>query len=347
MLKNNADKEKNKLKLLIKIVSYCVILLSFYYLGTVLWKLDLSKIKFEEPLLSIGLIMFFSVIYAVSLLLIASSWKMTLDFFSKKKNEVREIFEIYSKTNIAKYIPGNVMHYVGRNFLGRKLGLSHSQIIYSSLIEIFFVIFAAVLLLLIFVVTGLIDIPFEKLNIDLTKRIIIVSVLVVALFIVFIHPKIRNKLKAKLLELKSLLEDKIKFSFLLGRITLLYLIFFLISGSLFLFTNMFVLNITINRFDEIFIHLGALISSWVIGYVTPGASGGLGVREALIVLLLSPIYGETVSISAAILNRIICVAGDIFLFLAYILRKKKRNNDSKGYFDEKENETHNSNSMLQ
>ena len=54
--------------------------------------------------------------------------------------------------------------------------------------------------------------------------------------------------------------------------------------------------------------------SWVIGYITPGASGGLGVREALIIGFLSGIVGEPASILVALALRLITIIGDFLVF---------------------------------
>jgi hypothetical protein len=55
--------------------------------------------------------------------------------------------------------------------------------------------------------------------------------------------------------------------------------------------------------------------AWVAGYLVPGAPGGLGVREAMMIVLLSPIVGVTTATGLGISMRIVTTAGDAVAFL--------------------------------
>ena len=55
--------------------------------------------------------------------------------------------------------------------------------------------------------------------------------------------------------------------------------------------------------------------SWMIGFVTPGAPAGVGVRETALIFILSSYIGEVASISTAIILRAITVLGDIVFYL--------------------------------
>lgn len=54
--------------------------------------------------------------------------------------------------------------------------------------------------------------------------------------------------------------------------------------------------------------------AWVIGFITPGAPGGIGVREALLLFLLTPVIGEEVSLRTAFWFRGVTILGDGFFF---------------------------------
>ena len=60
---------------------------------------------------------------------------------------------------------------------------------------------------------------------------------------------------------------------------------------------------------------GVYASAWIIGTVTPGAPGGLGVREAILVVLLAPYCGEGVAVAAALYLRIATTFADLLSFL--------------------------------
>jgi uncharacterized membrane protein YbhN (UPF0104 family) len=56
-------------------------------------------------------------------------------------------------------------------------------------------------------------------------------------------------------------------------------------------------------------------AAWLVGFVTPGAPAGIGVREAALVALLSPITGNEIGLAAAALSRIMSVVGDAVVTL--------------------------------
>ncbi len=55
-------------------------------------------------------------------------------------------------------------------------------------------------------------------------------------------------------------------------------------------------------------------AAWVAGLITPGAPGGLGVRESVITLGLGVVIGEPAALTAALLHRGVSVAGDVVAF---------------------------------
>jgi len=57
-------------------------------------------------------------------------------------------------------------------------------------------------------------------------------------------------------------------------------------------------------------------AAWIIGYVSPGAPGGIGVREAALVALLGPSLGEGTAVSVACGLRCVTILGDLLLFAA-------------------------------
>ncbi len=63
----------------------------------------------------------------------------------------------------------------------------------------------------------------------------------------------------------------------------------------------------------------ALISlfaiAWTAGVITPGAPSGLGIREAVLVVGLSPIAPAADAVLIAGLLRLLTVSGDVLFFL--------------------------------
>jgi len=55
----------------------------------------------------------------------------------------------------------------------------------------------------------------------------------------------------------------------------------------------------------------AYVLAWLTGFLVPGASGGLGVREAALLLLLTPQTGEPAALALALSTRLITTLGDV------------------------------------
>lgn len=54
-----------------------------------------------------------------------------------------------------------------------------------------------------------------------------------------------------------------------------------------------------------------LCLAWMAGYLVPGAPGGLGVREAVLLLGLAPTVGEPSALAAAASYRMVTVLSDV------------------------------------
>lgn len=68
---------------------------------------------------------------------------------------------------------------------------------------------------------------------------------------------------------------------------------------------------------------GLFAAAWVVGFITPGAPAGLGVREAILVGGLKPIFGPGVAFGLPILFRLVTTLGDGVGFgLGWLLRRR-------------------------
>jgi glycosyltransferase 2 family protein len=68
---------------------------------------------------------------------------------------------------------------------------------------------------------------------------------------------------------------------------------------------------------------GSYILAWLVGLVTPGAPAGMGVRELVLLFLLSDQLSETVLLLAVILGRMVTVTGDLFFFILIVFIRRK------------------------
>jgi hypothetical protein len=65
--------------------------------------------------------------------------------------------------------------------------------------------------------------------------------------------------------------------------------------------------------------IAVLALAWVVGFVTPGAPGGLGVHEGLMLLMLAPIYTAASAGVLVIALRIATTLGDVMILAVGVL----------------------------
>ena len=61
--------------------------------------------------------------------------------------------------------------------------------------------------------------------------------------------------------------------------------------------------------------LAALALAWVAGFVTPGSSAGIGVREAVLIVTLESHFGSQASALVALALRLVTTCGDVLFFM--------------------------------
>ena len=65
--------------------------------------------------------------------------------------------------------------------------------------------------------------------------------------------------------------------------------------------------------------LGTYLFSWIIGFITPGAPGGIGIREAVMVLMCGSFVRTETIMLYAVTMRIISTLGDVVAFLVGLI----------------------------
>jgi uncharacterized membrane protein YbhN (UPF0104 family) len=68
---------------------------------------------------------------------------------------------------------------------------------------------------------------------------------------------------------------------------------------------------------------GAYSLAWIIGFLIPGAPGGLGIRESALVLLLAGAFPKDVVLLIALLARLASIGADVLAFIVGLLLMRK------------------------
>lgn len=245
-------------------------------------------------------------VYAAALMFVALAWWLLVKSSSSTPLPFRQAFRIYSASHLYKYLPSNMLHYVGRHAALRGIGVTHTAAAVGAIGDI-------VLLLPASLFVALLASPAM-----LTGFRNDVAVLGIAAAVVLLLGALALHWAAPLLErwprteaLATLLRSPRVRMAAIGAF-LGYSIFFVVSGAVF--------ATIAGRFGpwqagDAPLLVAIWAGSWALGFVTPGAPGGIGVREAIITAALSAAgHGES-AVLIAILMRVVTLLGDL-LFAA-------------------------------
>ena len=91
----------------------------------------------------------------------------------------------------------------------------------------------------------------------------------------------------------------------------LYLLFMAVSAAIAL-----ALATVVHLAELPLLVVPAYAIAWLIGFVVPGASGGLGVREVVFLLLTETALGGGGALAVALAMRVVTTLGDLLFFFA-------------------------------
>ncbi len=210
------------------------------------------------------------------------------------------LIQIYLKTNIGKYLPGNIWHYYGRSMAAKAAGISASTATLSVLLEPLLMAAAALIIILATTLWGSGQ-PILKL-----LQFLSLAVVLVVVHPRFLNPVIRfaSRVKAK----KSTAIDvplrlsRYPFTPLLGEFGFIGL-----RGAGFMLTLLAFQPFDSSQFPLI---LGAFSFAWLLGLVVPGAPGGLGVFEATAIGVLQQSFSSGALISAIAVFRLVSIIAE-------------------------------------
>jgi len=273
---------------------------------------NIDQISFEINLERNGINLSLSFLFCIlSIYLNAYAWKYIVKWLGKEFKS-NNLVSFYVLTNILKYVPGGMWHFVERfNFIKK---ISNSQIaLYSTLIEPYFMLSGSFILASL----GLIFSP-------LYFFLIFPLVFLNRKFI-FLILNILGSLKGKVFAVLRLPNSKDQFeeriniiSFFPTRALFLEIGFVLSKFiGFYICLNTFYTSNTLN-----IIFLLVIFSlSWSIGLVVPAAPGGVGVFEACLLLFVGKSIPENIILISLIYFRVISTSADLLLSLPFLIRK--------------------------
>lgn len=215
-----------------------------------------------------------------------------------------EFIQVYLKTNIAKYLPGNVWHFYGRILAAKNAGVSASAATLSVVLEPLLMAAAALIVVLVSIQRAATNSP---------STIQGLIILVLAAVLIAVHPRFLQKAIQFLgrLKLKSTTSNAVNSIVEIKRYPLRPLLgelgFVGLRGTGFVLTLLALKPIEISQIPLL---LGAFSLAWLLGLVIPGAPGGIGVFEVTAIALLQQRFSSGLVVAAIALYRLVSIVAE-------------------------------------
>jgi uncharacterized membrane protein YbhN (UPF0104 family) len=234
--------------------------------------------------------------YAALTVALVAAWWWLCHLYAQRP-PLLTAYAIWARSQIAKYLPGNVFHYVGRQVLGRRAGLSHATLVGSAILETVSLVLAASLLALHRLASG-----------DWGPALLPAGIALA--FLVF-WPAVDRLIRRRLSrQTRSSLAARgpLHLAAFLGPTVLLHVLFLLGTGGI-------LLGLLMAGWDHRSVDpravMTAYAAAWLAGTLMPGAPAGIGVREMVLTLELEPALGPTQAAALALALRLVTTAGDL------------------------------------
>jgi len=206
---------------------------------------------------------------------------------------LKNSFKLYYQANLTRYIPGKIWSILGFLHLGQKAGITSLKIVTGLATGLICSLVSGFLLGILFLFFSGIG----ELRINLWLTIVILAGGITCL-----HPRVSNFILKSLLKIIKRPVQQINYTFsqllqLTGLYALAWLLF-CVSFS-FLVTSFGELSI-----EKFVYSLGVFPISYAIGYLALFSPGGWGIREGGIAFLLSQIMPTYLSVTVALVSRL-------------------------------------------
>jgi len=260
-------------------------------------------------------------LYALIIPFSGYAWSVLLRSFSQQWSP-RSLSQIMAVTQIAKYIPGNVAQHIGRASMAISIGMKSSVLVASVLLETILAIVASmvVCLLLLSTTPALLQDLFTLYKSPIlyaAAALVCISLLGVALLKVAAPVLRQSSFLAPIVNIQTS-----KFNLLIP--LLIYCINYLVIG---LGLWLIAINMNLEANPGYSLITAGFTVAWLIGFITPGAPAGIGVREAVLTLFLTNYAGQTQILALVLAIRLVTVLGDgiCFCFGTAAIYWEKRN----------------------
>lgn len=199
---------------------------------------------------------------------------------------------------MTRYIPGNVWHIVSRVALAHQLGVNNTQVFTSAAVEQVLTLLGA---LALFGCT----LPFWRVG-TLGRTWLLV---LVPLGLLMLHPRVLGQILIWLATKTGRAQFAWRYTYC--EIVILVAAYMLPNLCAGMALSLLVWGMSAVSLADLPLLFGAAALAWVIGYLSFFTPSGLGIREAVLVTLLSQLYPTPVALFASLLFRVVLTIGEM------------------------------------
>lgn len=275
---------------------HVVTVASLFYVGFVAYRNFGALGDLDIPGNALAATLGLALVYGLTLMMLAEVWHGMVSLSGMRPPPRALTWPAFTDTQLAKYLPGNVLHFVTRHLRLQQAGWTHGMLLRAFAMETVLLITGALLIaVLILSASGAgqgteLAMLWDGYGVLTQIGTATLAIGVIGTGVWVLGKPGRPALPTLLLSLA------------------LATVFFALSGTVF---YLIAANLVPNP-DPALIGFAAI--AWIAGFVTPGAPGGLGPREAVLVLLAAPSMGEPAALIAIALYRCLTLLGDVVCF---------------------------------
>lgn len=306
------------MKKVVKIIGNIIMLSALVFIVKKFIDMDIDFSELKSPPVISALIISF-VVQTVIVVMGCFPWLMFTRSLSGKKIPFSKAMPVYTKSNIYKYLPGNVFQYVGRNQLAFDMNISHIDVACATVFDILFCVVSTGI-----ISTVLLGSKIEELIEKYGRNFLIIGmsgIIAVIIVIFILYFKFREKFHQYILRYSKAFRGNNLFEVLKG--ILYYFLQNGISAVMYFFSMKLIFNGTSDDFSLLVTLTGAFMFAWIIGFITPGAPGGIGIRESVMIFVFGGVHEEIMLF--VLVMRISSILADIMAFITgriYLKMKK-------------------------
>lgn len=226
------------------------------------------------------------VVYGAALFLLGLAWHALLIALGAQPHSLAHSVRSHTTAQLAKYVPGNVFHLVGRHMLQRSRGGDdHRRLAMATVVETLMLILSAAWVAALCLALGS-EGTVRRLCIAAATALLAVTGLAAM-------PARSRGLRA---------------SSLLAAFAAMLAFFAVMAGVLMMLGSILGLGFSLSL-------AGGGVAAWIAGFVTPGAPGGLGIRETVMVIVGAGASADKLLVLGVLL-RVVTFGGDVVCALA-------------------------------